>query len=78
MSNVDHLAFAPYGFTCVNGALLPFLPEQRILADARIMLADGVYLRGVVRAFRCFGYTRRDGRPFTKASLRAVLRRGRR
>lgn len=76
MGNVDRPAPAPYGFVNVDGTPLPFLPEQRVLADARAMLDDGVFLRGVVRAFRCFGYTRRDGRPFTKASLRRVLRRG--
>lgn len=75
MHNVEHRASAPYGFICVNDALLPFLPEQRILIEARQMLDDGLFLRGVVRAFRMFGYVRRDGRPFSKGALRSTLRR---
>lgn len=64
----------PYGYTAIEGRLVPSIEEQRAISRIRSLRAEGCSLRGIVAVLQSERYRTRKGTLFSKTQVGRILR----
>ena len=65
----------PYGFTAVDGMLVPNEREQALLATVRDLRSAGLSMRAVAAELELRGWTNRKGNPIAYSQVARMLKR---